>query len=170
MLLAFAQRFQYELALGAFAYLGSREFGRDTPRRRRDFTLAVHHLEDAVVAAYNAVLYVLPFAFAASRASGWRSANRSSGILRTGFSCAVGASLSAVAMVPVRVCVELFLAATFLGSSCSIAMLVFVYVAAARRPASRKKNTRATLFSRPSATTRRTRRRARASGRPCTTF
>lgn len=170
MLLAFAQRFQYELALGAFAYLGSREFGRDTPRRRRDFTLAVHHLEDAVVAAYNAVLYVLPFAFAASRASGWRSANRSSGILRTGFSCAVGASLSAVAMVPVRVCVELFLAATFLGSSCSIAMLVFVYVAAARRPASRKKKTSATMFFRPSATTRRTRRRARVCGRPCTTF
>ena len=30
-----------------------------------------------------------------------------------------GALLSAVAMMPVRVCVELFLVATFLGSSCS---------------------------------------------------
>ena len=43
------------------------------------------------------------------------------------------ALLAAVALVPARVSVELFLAATFLGGSCSVAMLVFVYVAAAEK-------------------------------------
>ena len=40
VLLAFAQRLQYALALGAFTYLGSRQFAHDTAKRRRDFTLA----------------------------------------------------------------------------------------------------------------------------------
>ena len=130
--LAFAQRFQYQLALGALAYLGSKQFA-DTSDRDRDFTLAVHHLEEAVVAAYAAIAYVLPFAFAASRGAGKRAANRFAGISRTGRLTAAGALLAAVALVPARVSVELFLAATFLGGSCSVAMLVFVYVAAAEK-------------------------------------
>ena len=76
---------------------------------------------------------MLPFAFACSKVSGRRAANRFAGISRTGKLCAAGSALAAVATLPFRVSVELFLAATFLGGSCSVAMLVFVYVAAAEK-------------------------------------
>ncbi|KAJ8599059.1 hypothetical protein CTAYLR_007597 [Chrysophaeum taylorii] len=127
----FAQRTQYELSLGTLKYFGSNGFATMTSRRRRDLVLRDHERE-AITSAYTTLVYGLPLALACLRwrhAPGWKLRS----IERTGRACVLGGMLAALATIPARVSVELFLCALFLLLTQSVTMLVVVYVAAAER-------------------------------------
>lgn len=146
VVLAFAQRLQYEFSMGMILYFGSSRFVSETSARRRDFNLGSHHVREAIIAAYTAVLYSLPFMLALlkwRRTSDWRL----KALKRTARACVVGGLLAALAAVPARVCVELFLFGLFFFQGQSVFMLVLVYVAGAERYDAMNADARTELWS-----------------------